>query len=66
MLHCLTPAYPTHPAHPYFAPSGSKGLRFCAIAISTIDNNKQVDHKFMYNRADRIPSSLGSMVVCGR
>jgi hypothetical protein len=34
------------------------------MPIGTIESNKQVDYKLVYGRADGMPNSLESMVVC--
>ena len=56
--------HPTHPAHPSPHPSGGKGPRFHAMPIGRIETISQRIRKLVYGRADGMPNSLESMVVC--
>ena len=51
-------------ASPSLHPSGGKGPRFRAMPIDTIETIIRRIRKLMYGRADGMPSSLESMVVC--
>jgi hypothetical protein len=51
-------------AHPSPHPSGGKGPRFRAMPIGTIETIIQRIRKLVYGRADGMPNSLESMVVC--
>ena len=46
-------------------PLGSKGPRFRAMPNGAIETVIQRIRKLVYGRADRMPNSLESMVVCG-
>jgi hypothetical protein len=53
-------------ASPKDHPLGGKGLRTQAMPIGTIGSKTQLNLELVYGRADGMPNSLESMVVCGK
>jgi hypothetical protein len=47
-----------------FTLQSGKGLKFHAMPIGTIETTIQVIMELVYGRADGMPNSLQSMVVC--